>query len=987
VGTVNLTTELTWNALLGQRETVKTPDLLVTRWDYDNFGRVVKETRPAGHTDLSYDDCYVCWPQNARLSIRARGSDGKDSYQFLDELQRPVGTSWTLPLGTHGRREIRYNGLGQVSQASQPYVYVDPVFWVTYQYDLLGRLTQENAPVNELETSGAITKYEYRGHELWVTDAEDHTTKYVHNAPRQIKQVIDALNGTTAYTYKPFGELYTVTDPETNVTEIGYDSRGFKSSMIDPNMGSWSYNFNLYGELASQTNALSQTTTMTYDEAGRIKTRAEPEGTTTFNYYTSGAGAKGKPYTISKTNHSELYEYSPTNGEPTLIRRTLDGTAYDFDLTFDGQGRLDVLTYPDISGYRFKIDYDYDYFGHMNVAKDGNTGSVFYTLTEADALGREVFVDLGNGLDEYRTFDRASGHLTAIETGPSLSSSIQDLSFTFDEVGNLETRTNHLIGKTETFTYDALNRLSTAQVSGLSAATTTYSAAGRITSKTDVPGTWSYGAGPAGPNALTSVGSVTYGYDANGRMTNHGGDTLTWYSYDLPQVLRSGTKSAEFSYGVGRDRYKQIQKTGSTTDATIYYVGTLFEKEIAGSTTTYRHHVSARGRTIATVSRVGTANTVQYLHRDHQNSVVEVTSSSGTLVQSLAYDAWGLRRNAANWSALGSPFGGPQPTERGYTGHEHLDSVELIHMNGRVQDPKLGRFISADPFVQAPFNPQSLNRYSYVWNNPTSLVDPSGFGTLDDESGPPPGPPPIYPLPELPESCLGNHPSCDDRYANYDPETAAAAACANGTAPCAPVAEPTGAFVFGIDWSLVGDSLRQMAPDDWRDVARNTVRGVHSFPLGGAFDSLAGVGDVIGSVVSATEGDFTGAVIAAATSKIPGGGTIRKLVPKATPRPPSNAPDFIVSPGGTAYPVPRGATGPTPVINPAGRQTGSAFAGGRGGANQQVDSLRVMDPTPPRGSSPGYPRGYVKYENRAGQGVDPYTGQTVPNSQSHFPID
>jgi RHS repeat-associated protein len=56
-----------------------------------------------------------------------------------------------------------------------------------------------------------------------------------------------------------------------------------------------------------------------------------------------------------------------------------------------------------------------------------------------------------------------------------------------------------------------------------------------------------------------------------------------------------------------------------------------------------------------------------------------------------------------------------------------LDAVELTHMNGRVQDPELGRFLSADPFVQAPYHPQSLNRYSYVWNNPLTFVDPSGF--------------------------------------------------------------------------------------------------------------------------------------------------------------------------------------------------------------------------------------------------------------------
>jgi hypothetical protein len=100
----------------------------------------------------------------------------------------------------------------------------------------------------------------------------------------------------------------------------------------------------------------------------------------------------------------------------------------------------------------------------------------------------------------------------------------------------------------------------------------------------------------------------------------------------------------------------------------------------------------------------------------------------------------------------------------------------------------------------------------------------------------------------------------------------------------------------------------------------------------------------------------------------------------------NSGPDYVVSPDGTAYPVPKGASGPTDVVNPAGNVTGSAFTGGTGGANGQVSSMRLMDPTPPRGNSPGYPNGYVKYENSNGQGVDPYTGRTLPNSQSHFPI-
>src|SRR5204862_6598509 len=101
---------------------------------------------------------------------------------------------------------------------------------------------------------------------------------------------------------------------------------------------------------------------------------------------------------------SELYQYSTTNGQPTQIRQTLDGTPYDFDLAYDTLGRLDVLTYPTSSAsYRFKVDYDYDSWGNLTVAKDGDTGAPFYTLNEGDALSRAVNVHLGNGLDEYRT--------------------------------------------------------------------------------------------------------------------------------------------------------------------------------------------------------------------------------------------------------------------------------------------------------------------------------------------------------------------------------------------------------------------------------------------------------------------------------------------------------------------------------------------------------------------------------------------------------
>ncbi len=87
------------------------------------------------------------------------------------------------------------------------------------------------------------------------------------------------------------------------------------------------------------------------------------------------------------------------------------------------------------------------------------------------------------------------------------------------------------------------------------------------------------------------------------------------------------------------------------------------------------------------------------------------------------FDAWG---NVLVQDGAGNTLNGLTVLDRGYTGHEHLQSVGLIHMNGRLYDPKLHRFLQPDNYVQDPNNTQNYNRYSYVLNNPLKYIDPSG---------------------------------------------------------------------------------------------------------------------------------------------------------------------------------------------------------------------------------------------------------------------
>lgn len=77
-----------------------------------------------------------------------------------------------------------------------------------------------------------------------------------------------------------------------------------------------------------------------------------------------------------------------------------------------------------------------------------------------------------------------------------------------------------------------------------------------------------------------------------------------------------------------------------------------------------------------------------------------------------------------DWHSPASPS--RSSTDRGFTAHQMLDELGLIHMNGRIYDPDTARFLSPDPYLQAPANFQNYNRYSYVLNNPVSMTDPSG---------------------------------------------------------------------------------------------------------------------------------------------------------------------------------------------------------------------------------------------------------------------
>jgi len=277
-------------------------------------------------------------------------------------------------------------------------------------------------------------------------------------------------------------------------------------------------------------------------------------------------------------------------------------------------------------------------------------------------------------------------------------------------------------------------------------------AGGRGTYRYDASGSCTPGSGGGAYAVKCIEGTVNgftnpaFSYDANGNMTAGLGRTLTYTSYNMPaQVVGvgySGGASTTYNY-VYNAEHERTKLVHSTLGTFIYLHPAgkgqlLYEKQTEASPSTrieHKYYISAGGTSVAVhyarenPNLTETTTATRYLHQDHLGSITLITNEAGGVTERLAYEAYGKRRYPAGTDDPTNGLFG-QVTDRGFTSHEHLDEIALIHMNGRVYDPVLGRFVTADPFLQFPDNLQSYNRYSYVLNNPLMYVDPSGYFSL-----------------------------------------------------------------------------------------------------------------------------------------------------------------------------------------------------------------------------------------------------------------
>lgn len=737
----------TTNANLGVVTSLKGPNGLVTSWDYDGFGQKTKETRADGtitETRVKWAGSGGLVPAGAKYFIETESTGTAPALVFNDALGRGF-----LSLAINGSGEIVYqttafDDKGRAYAASVPYRNDgSTVYWTqTTEYDLLNRPKTVTTPDDESADGVATTTFAYNGLTTEATDAKGRVTRTVKNSQGWVVQVIrnaeaaaGALDRTeVTHGYDALGNLVS-TNAAGAITTLVYDIRGRKTQMVEPDMGTWTYGYNVFGELTSQTDAKNQPVTMTYDKLGRLRTRVELEGTTTWNYDTATHTSPplGAPGTwvghlgsvTSPGGYEETNTYDAL-GRPVGMSRKIDNVTYTLTQTYDSIGRPEKTIYP--TGFQARNVYNT--FGFLKEVRRADNGKndVYWMADNYSVTGKVDIEIYGNGLVNRRGYSNATGRLQSASIdagrlGPWGPFTVQDLRYTYDLLGNVKTRTDAPTDRYETFQYDGLDRLVSHARTGASTVTVAYDQRGNITNKSDV-GSYVYG-GPR-PHAVTQAGASSYVYDGNGNMVSGADRTLTWTSFNqLLSATKAGIITA-FAFGAVHERVKQTSN-GTTT----IYIGGIFEKVSAGSAWEHKHYIMGpTGRIAVHTERSNATIDVRYFHTDGLGSITAISDERGQIVRRFAFDAWGKRVDPATNNVTNS--GNNAGFTRGYTDHEHLDDVGLIHMNGRVYDPVLGRFLSADPFIGDPEDSQDYNRYSYVGNNPLGATDPSGYFSLKD---------------------------------------------------------------------------------------------------------------------------------------------------------------------------------------------------------------------------------------------------------------
>ena len=721
------TTERVYDFCTGNILIYRDIDGSVTKYKYNTKGRLCKKSLPTGQT-VEYESRYTK-PEGADYFVSESYSPEPLSNttvvynKFDEEIERSeTGPNGKILFGekSYDYRHRLYKEVGLHTKNDQSPPYTE------YSYDHLDRIKSKTV-FDGLFTNR--TEYTYSGRTTTVTDAEDgkQISKTTLNDLGLVESKTDR-GGTIYYTYNAEGKPVSISAGGAT-TEFKYDGYGNRVSIKDPSAGTIVSSYHANGLLKSQTNAKGDRTTFEYDALGRQTKETETEAANKYVYdyeytYVSGANGKGQiERIVLKENGTAKHTQDFTYNDKHLITKLTDtykGDKYERAFEYDKYWQLIRETSP--SG--LVKENVYNRYGEVIEIKAAD--QTVWKLEDYDAKGNIRRFGLGNQIyTEYRY--KKNNLLESIVTRCGLAKiPIQDVRYDYDRHYNLIQRNDVTLHKNETFRYDDLDRLTDIRLNGGEGNSIWYQPNGNIFQKYD-GGRYIYD--PIRPFAVSYIGSASKGISDTEQR-------LTYNAYNKVTLVAQGDTQYSIVYGLDRQRIESVLKDKGKVKYTRLYMGSYERKTSANGVVTHVDYIYAPTGLAAIHKRTGTRQGTYYVLTDNIGSVSVVTDGFGNIINRYYYTAWGGRVRTDNGEYDHATYFGDEGgdvTDRGYTCHEHLTPLNLIDMNGRIYDPVLARFLSPDPYIQAPDFTQNYNRYAYCLNNPFKYTDPSGeWALLDD---------------------------------------------------------------------------------------------------------------------------------------------------------------------------------------------------------------------------------------------------------------
>ena len=740
-----------WGREIESRVKLQDGSWRVSKTTYDQQGRVKRNYEPGKNSASSYYS-EPTYDALGRVTSNRQANGG-----FVEMAQYGKQSFTTNAKGQ--RTETVKNYLGQTSS-----VFDTIGNELRYQYNAYGQLLNVRAinrsNINSLRTTNTYGAY---GEKLTTNDQD---------------------KGLWRYSYSGFNELLSQTDAQSQTVSFSYDILGRKVRRYDAS-GTVCWDMGNNNDRA--TYSVGKLKTLRYFEGQNqsCSTTSSPSYQQSQTYYSYGLPYQqtlkvdGANYTSAATydNYHRVYTQSyPAknftvrkiyqNGYMTKQLNHRTGRVYQHVESVNGRGQATAVKYgngtSESRSYQAStgwlkgldansgiltlhgFDYDYDTIGNLtdrDVFFGVGSSSNFAEHYSYDDLNRVTRRSIaisnaggGTGLDPVDPIDptdpcdgSGGGNLLLSQSmmkvtsgvnkgfaipGPTpppeclLSAQVNTVNAsTSDNTNNQYYQLPSSYRMNENYRYDDWGNITYKQNTGY------YKYDANKTNR--LLGVYQY-------SNFTGQQSYNLSYDNNGNVKNDGKRTSDYTNFDKPYLITQDTSKTAFSYGPNREVYKRLDTRGGKQTKTLY-LGGYEQVKLPSGVIEHKFYV---GNVVIT-ERSNNANDEFYLHKDHQGSTTSITNASGMVVQQFIYDPWGKQYNVHSngiFSAYSSPG-----ISRGYTGHKMVNDMDIIHMNGRTYNVALGRFMQADPHIQAPSNSQSYNRYAYVLNNPMSYTDPSGY--------------------------------------------------------------------------------------------------------------------------------------------------------------------------------------------------------------------------------------------------------------------